>query len=59
MVVTTPQRLSRVDVLKGIAMLAELRVPIVSLVENMSYFTDPQGGVLGLGLGSGSGSGLG
>ena len=40
-------------------MLAELRVPIVSLVENMSYFTDPQGGVLGLGLGLGSGSGSG
>ena len=31
--------------LKGIGMLAELRVPIVSLVENMSFFTDPQGGV--------------
>jgi ATP-binding protein involved in chromosome partitioning len=52
-VVTTPQRLSRVDVLKGIAMLSELRVPVVSLVENMSYFTDPQGGVLGLGFGLG------
>ena len=46
MVITTPQRLSRVDVLKGIAMFAELRVPILSLVENMSYFTDPHGGVL-------------
>jgi len=44
-VITTPQRLSRVDVLKGIAMFAELRVPILSLVENMSYFTDPHGGV--------------
>ena len=27
-------------------MFAELRVPILSLVENMSYFTDPHGGVL-------------
>ena len=35
----------QVDVLKGIAMFDELRVPLLSLLENMAYFTDPHGGV--------------
>ena len=43
LVVTTPQRLARVDVEKGIDMFKELNVPICGLVENMSYFTDPRG----------------
>ena len=42
-VVTTPQRLARVDVEKGIDMFRELNVPICGVVENMAYFTDPSG----------------
>jgi Mrp family chromosome partitioning ATPase len=45
LVVTTPQRLARVDVEKGIDMFRELGVPVAGLIENMAYFTDPQGGV--------------
>jgi len=41
--VTTPQRLSTVDVLKGVDMLRELGVPMISLVENMAHFTDDTG----------------
>ena len=38
MIVTTPQRLSFIDVIKGIEMFQDLRVPIAGIVENMSYY---------------------
>jgi ATP-binding protein involved in chromosome partitioning len=43
LVVTTPQEASLGVVRKGIGMFAAVRVPIVGLVENMSYFTTPTG----------------
>lgn len=42
-VVTTPQEASLGVVRKGIAMFRKLNVPILGIVENMSYFTAPDG----------------
>lgn len=42
-VVTTPNRLARPDVVKGINMFGRVRVPTAALVENMSYFQSPDG----------------
>lgn len=45
-VVTTPQDVALADAKKGIAMFgqAQMNVPIIGLVENMSYFIPPGGG---------------
>jgi ATP-binding protein involved in chromosome partitioning len=42
-IVTTPQEASLGVVRKGIAMFQKVNVPILGLVENMSYFTTPHG----------------
>ena len=42
-IVTTPQEASLGVVRKGIAMFQKVNVPILGLVENMSYFTTPGG----------------
>jgi len=42
-IVTTPQEASVGVVRKGIAMFEKVNVPILGIVENMSYFTAPNG----------------
>lgn len=37
-IVTTPQTLSLVDVARGIIMFEKVKVPILGIIENMSYF---------------------
>src|SRR5450432_1695911 len=39
--VTTPQEVAIVDVVKGIAMFEKVEIPILGIVENMSYYTCP------------------
>ncbi len=43
-VVTTPQDVALADVVKGIAMFQKLKVPILGVIENMSYFIAPDTG---------------
>jgi ATP-binding protein involved in chromosome partitioning len=42
-IVTTPQEASLGVVRKGIAMFRKVNVPLLGIVENMSYFTAPNG----------------
>lgn len=42
-IVTTPQEASLGVVRKGIAMFEKVNVPILGIIENMSYFTTPNG----------------
>ena len=41
LLVTTPQELSLLDVRKSMQMCIQMGVPLLGLVENMSYFLDP------------------
>jgi len=43
-VVTTPQDVSIIDVRKAVAMFQKVNVPILGIVENMSYFIAPDTG---------------
>ncbi len=43
-IVTTPQQLSFIDVVKGIQMFDKLKVPVVGVIENMSWFEPEPGG---------------
>ena len=43
-VVTTPQDLSLIDAVKGAQMFRKVNVPVIGIVENMSYFICPKCG---------------
>lgn len=40
-IVTTPQDVALADVVRGVAMFQKVQVPILGIVENMSYFSCP------------------
>lgn len=42
-VVTTPQEVSLIDARKGLEMFREVRVPVLGIIENMSYFLGDDG----------------
>jgi ATP-binding protein involved in chromosome partitioning len=43
-VVTTPQKVALSDVIRGVAMFEQLNVPVLGVIENMSYFIAPDTG---------------
>ena len=43
MIVTTPQDVSLIDARKGLEMFRQVRVPVLGIVENMSYFVGDDG----------------
>ncbi len=43
-IVTTPQDVALLDVVRGISMFKKLNVPILGIIENMSYFACPHCG---------------
>lgn len=43
-IVTTPQEVALIDARKGAAMFAKTNVPLLGIVENMSYFLSPDSG---------------
>ncbi|MGE3807396.1 MAG: P-loop NTPase, partial [Gemmataceae bacterium] len=42
-IVTTPQEVSLIDARKGLEMFRQVRVPVLGIIENMSYFTGDDG----------------
>jgi ATP-binding protein involved in chromosome partitioning len=42
-IVTTPQNVSLIDARKGLEMFRQVRVPVLGIVENMSYFVGDDG----------------
>jgi ATP-binding protein involved in chromosome partitioning len=47
-IVTLPQQVSQADALRGLRMFEQLQVPILGVVENMSYLAMPDGSVMDL-----------
>jgi len=54
--VTTPQEVALIDVRKAAAMFAKTNVPVLGIVENMSYFVSPGDGVRHDVFGAGGGA---
>ena len=54
-VITTPQEIALLDVAKAVLMTQQMQVPILGVVENMSYFTDPTSGQHSFPFGRGGG----
>ena len=44
LIVTTPQDIALIDVIRGLKMFEKTKVPILGIVENMSYFLAPDTG---------------
>lgn len=44
-IVTTPQEVALIDARKAVALFEKVQVPIIGLVENMSYFQCPSDGI--------------
>jgi len=44
-IVTTPQEVALIDARKAVAMFGKVNVPILGIIENMSYFVCPSDGV--------------
>ena len=42
--ITTPQELALLDVKKAATMFERVEIPVLGMIENMSYFIDPQSG---------------
>ena len=57
-IVTTPQAVALADVVKGVAMFQQLQVPILGIVENMSYYICPDCGRKEALFGSGGGQAM-
>jgi ATP-binding protein involved in chromosome partitioning len=47
-IVTLPQEVSQADALRGLNMFKQMEVPVLGVVENMSYMTLPDGSTLDL-----------
>jgi ATP-binding protein involved in chromosome partitioning len=43
-IVTTPQKVALADAIRGISMFRKLEVPLLGVVENMAYYSLPDGG---------------
>lgn len=55
LVVTTPQEVSLIDARKAVSMFAKVNIPVLGIVENMSWFECPSDGVRYPLFGSGGG----
>ncbi len=58
LIVTTPQMVATIDVVKAMEMFKKVNVPLLGLVENMAYFTAPDTGARYDIFGSGGGARL-
>ena len=58
LIVTTPQQVSTGDALRGVKMFERVAVPVLGIVENMSWFENPETGTPIAMFGSGGGQQL-